>query len=426
MKEGYKQTKLGIIPDAWEIKKFIDFSDKSKKWSFTGGPFGSDLKSSDYTEDGIRIIQLQNIGDGRFIDNYKIYTSSTKADQLLSCNIYPGDIILSKMGDPVARACFIPSSEDRFVMSSDGIRLSVDENIFDKKFVHDYINSIYFRRRAIDVSTGSTRQRIGLPTLKNLDIIYPPLKEQKAIADCLSSWDKAIELQRELILSKEVRKKSLAQQLLTGKRRLPGFTNEWKEQTLGNLGEAYTGLSGKNKDHFGKGKPFITYMNVFSNSTINLSSFPLVEIESNENQNRVKYGDILFTVSSETPHEAGMAAVFLDDSIKELYLNSFCFGYRLHDFKILLPIFASFILRADVFRKEIYKLAQGSTRFNISKSGVLKINFRIPSIVEQDAIANVLETADKEIQLEKKKLADLQQQKKALMQQLLTGKVRLV
>jgi type I restriction enzyme S subunit len=311
-------------------------------------------------------------------------------------------------------------------MASDGIRLSVDEKKFNKKFIHDYINSSFFRKRAKDVSTGSTRQRIGLPNLKKLAVIAPALLEQNAIAECLSTWDKAIELQINLIDNKEDRKKALRQQLLTGKKRLAGFTEEWKELHLGSLGETYVGLSGKNKTHFGKGKPYITYMNVFSNSTINISTFSLVEIETNENQNQVKYGDILFTVSSETPHQAGMVAVLLDDSIEELYLNSFCFGYRLNDFSQLLPIFASFILREDAFRKEIYKLAQGSTRFNISKSGVLKIVFRIPNIEEQNAIAEILQTSEKEIQLEKQKLTDLQEQKKGLMQKLLTGKVRLV
>jgi len=91
----------------WEEKKLIDTADKKVKWSFIGGPFGSNLKSSDYVESGIRVIQLQNIGDAEFLDDYKIFTSEEKATELLSNNIYPGDIILSKMGDPVGRACLI-------------------------------------------------------------------------------------------------------------------------------------------------------------------------------------------------------------------------------------------------------------------------------------------------------------------------------
>src|SRR5699024_5203592 len=84
----------------WLSYALQDVKDPKDKYSFTGGPFGSDLKKSDYKDNGIRIIQLQNINDGNFNDNYKIYTSSEKADILKSCNIYPGDIVIAKMADP--------------------------------------------------------------------------------------------------------------------------------------------------------------------------------------------------------------------------------------------------------------------------------------------------------------------------------------
>lgn len=129
----------------WEEKQLIDTADKNIRWSFTGGPFGSNLKASDYIKNGVRIIQLQNIGDGIFLDEYKIYTSVEKADELLSCNIYSGDIILSKMGDPVGRACIIPGQGERFIMASDGIRLVVDESNHSKYFVYSLINSLRVR-----------------------------------------------------------------------------------------------------------------------------------------------------------------------------------------------------------------------------------------------------------------------------------------
>jgi type I restriction enzyme S subunit len=204
----------------WEVKKLGDIADSKIKWSITGGPFGSNLKSSDYTQDGIRIIQLQNIGDGIFIDDYKIYTSENKANELLSCNIYPGEIILSKMGDPVARACFIPNIENRYLMCSDGIRLVVDELHFDKRFIHDYINSKYFRNQAIEASTGSTRMRIGLQDLKKLTLSIPPLPEQKAIAKILTEIDEEIEaLEKKREKYKNI-KQGMMQELLTGKTRI--------------------------------------------------------------------------------------------------------------------------------------------------------------------------------------------------------------
>ena len=116
---GYKKTKLGWIPDDWKEIPFESIADTRVKWSITGGPFGSDLKSEHYTESGIQVIQLQNIGDGRFINKYQIFTSEEKADSLLACNIFPGELILSKMGDPVTRTCKMPNTAKRYVLGSD-------------------------------------------------------------------------------------------------------------------------------------------------------------------------------------------------------------------------------------------------------------------------------------------------------------------
>jgi type I restriction enzyme, S subunit len=122
-------------------------------------------------DEGVRIIQLQNIEDGEFEDEYEIYTSTQKADELLSCNIYPGDIILSKMGDPVARAGIIPAHCNRYLMCSDGIRLAVDQKRFNTYFVYAVINAPNFRTKAENASTGSTRKRIGLTELRNLEFL---------------------------------------------------------------------------------------------------------------------------------------------------------------------------------------------------------------------------------------------------------------
>lgn len=214
------KKRLPGFGDEWEIVKFDDLADKNVKWSITGGPFGSNLKASDYVPDGVRIIQLQNIGDGVFHDDYAIYTSEQKANELISCNIYPGEIILSKMGDPVARACLVPMKAKRYLMASDGIRLVVDAKRFDKRFVFYYINSIYFRRKAIEASTGSTRQRIGLTDLRNLPFIAPSLPEQTAIAEILSDMDaeiSALETRRE---KTRLLKAGMMQELLTGRIRL--------------------------------------------------------------------------------------------------------------------------------------------------------------------------------------------------------------
>lgn len=198
----------------WVKKSLIDTADKKVKWSFTGGPFGSNLKASDYTSEGIRIIQLQNIGDGEFNDEYKIYTSVEKADELLSCNIYAGEIILSKMGDPVGRACIIPDKLKRCVMASDGIRLVVNETKYSKYFVYSLINSKQIREAIENKATGSTRKRIGLDELRNVELLVPKsLTEQTKIASCLSALDELITTQAEKIDQLKLHKKGLMQGL---------------------------------------------------------------------------------------------------------------------------------------------------------------------------------------------------------------------
>jgi type I restriction enzyme, S subunit len=205
--------------DEWQEFKLGQIASKNR-YSFTGGPFGSNLKAESYTTTGVRIIQLQNIGDGEFLDGYKIYTSEEKADELLSCNIYPGDIILSKMGDPVARATIIPNTEERFLMASDGIRLEVDKKRFDTHFVLEAINAFEFRKNAIRHSVGSTRQRISLGDLRNLPIKAPTLAEQQKISSVLRSCNQEIELNSQKVKLLKLQKKGLMQRLLTGQVRV--------------------------------------------------------------------------------------------------------------------------------------------------------------------------------------------------------------
>jgi len=204
----------------WEEITFADLADKKTQWSITGGPFGSNLKSSDYTEKGIRIIQLQNIGDGEFLDDYQVFTSLQKADELIDCNIYPGEIVLSKMGDPVARACIVPDYDERYVMCSDGIRLKIDGKRFDTSFVHAYLNSPFFRGKAIEASTGSTRQRIGLKQLKKLSLSIPPLNVQQIVGSILADMDAEIAALEARRAKTQALKQGMMQELLTGRTRL--------------------------------------------------------------------------------------------------------------------------------------------------------------------------------------------------------------
>lgn len=201
--------------------------------------------------------------------------------------------------------------------------------------------------------------------------------------------------------------------------------NGWQQVKLGDIGNSYSGIAGKNKEDFGFGKPFISYMNIYLNWKINPNINDFVNIKNGDNQNQVKYGDIFFTTSSETPDEVGIASVLLEKNIGEVYLNSFCFGFRLHNFKIIIPEYSRYFFRAKPFRVEMAIIAQGATRFNLSKKYFNKVLLNLPPLPEQNRIVAVLETWDKTIENLNKKIEIKKQIKKGLMQDLLTGKKRL-
>ena len=275
-----------------------------------------------------------------------------------------------------------------------------------------------------NVSSGSKMPRADWNYMSEIPFDIPPLKEQEKIAEILTTWDEAITKQTELLRAKELQKKALMQKLLSGEVRFDGFSDKWEEVRLGEIGNSFNGLSGKTGEDFGIGEAkYITYKNIFNYSKIKLDIFENVQISNDEKQNLVQFGDIFFTVSSETPEEVGMSSVLLNN-VSNTYLNSFCFGYRLNNFNTLDPYFARFYFRSFQMRDKISRLAQGSTRFNLSKNEIMKLKIKLPSLPEQQKIAEVLSLADDEINLLKNELEELNLQKKALMQKLLTGEVR--
>ena len=193
--------------------------------------------------------------------------------------------------------------------------------------------------------------------------------------------------------------------------RFPEFTGEWKETTLGKIGGTFNGLTGKSGSDFGQGCPYITYKSIFDNSRVDINRVDYVTISDEErrkeSQNKVLYGDIFFTTSSETPDEVGMTSVLLD-KIEDCYLNSFCFGYRLFCQENYLPEYLRFYFRSRVIRRKLSILAQGSTRFNISKKEVMRLGVKVPNSTEQRKIANFLTLLDERIATQNKIIEKLE------------------
>ena len=188
----------------------------------------------------------------------------------------------------------------------------------------------------------------------------------------------------------------------------------WEQRKLKEIGNTFTGLSGKTKEDFGHGDAkFVTYMNVFSNPIAASDKTESVEID--HKQNEVQYGDIFFTTSSETPEEVGMSSVWLENK-ENVYLNSFCFGYRPTEKNN--PYYMAYMLRANNFRSKMILLAQGISRYNISKNSAMDIEIQVPKYDEQKSIGKIFYEIDNLITLHQRKYEKLKNIKQSLLEKM--------
>ncbi|GHQ35537.1 hypothetical protein VN0352_07160 [Helicobacter pylori] len=161
---------------------------------------------------------------------------------------------------------------------------------------------------------------------------------------------------------------------------------------LGDIGEFYSGLVGKSKKSFSQGNKFyVPYVNVFNNPQLDLNALESVQIGDKEKQNTIQLGDVLFTGSSENLEDCAMSCVVTQKIEKDIYLNSFCFGFRFFDENLFNPSFLKHFLRDYNFRKNISKVANGVTRFNVSKQLLSKITIPIPPLEIQQEIVKILD-----------------------------------
>lgn len=264
---------------------------------------------------------------------------------------------------------------------------------------------------------GSTIKGLTGSEVLNKDLFVPSQREQRAIGVFFRDLDTMIADRSMALQYLHHLKSSMLVKMFpqTGNTvpevRFVGFAPKWEESTLGELGTTYGGLTGKNKYDFGHGDArYITYMNVFNNAVSDPSM--VGRIEEDPVQREVRVGDVLFTTSSETPEEVGMSSV-VTHLQGTTYLNSFCFGYRPNR-KMDLYFLAS-LLRSHSVREQFQLLAQGISRFNISKTKSMEIVVSFPSLEEQQAIGRYFRQLDKLIDLEKQKLTTLTKVKTAFL-----------
>jgi len=276
-------------------------------------------------------------------------------------------------------------------------------------FLYYVLNTSKYNKAVMVRCTGSSYPAINSEDLSKIPFYKCGIAEQKKIADFLSLLDERIATQNKVI--------DKLQSLIKGLNdTLYAQHSDEVMTSFAELGTSYSGLSGKSAQDFGSGKPFITYLNVYSNNIINKNDFQYVAIKDGEKQNIVEYGDVLFTLSSETPNEVGIGSVFLGK--EKVYLNSFCFGIHITNKEVAFSPYLSYYVSSTAFRKFIYPYAQGSTRFNLCKADFEKASIKLPTLENQKRIYSILSHIDNKIITERQMLDLYNSQKQYLLRQM--------
>jgi type I restriction enzyme S subunit len=420
VKPGYKQTEVGVIPEEWDAVPLKGKVSIAHGFAFASehfashGPYRLATPGHFYEKGGFR-----DIGEKQ-----KYYVGPVPSDYVLQ----PGDVIvaMTEQADGLLGSAAVIPDEHGYLHNQRLGRATVLSSEIQLDYLVYVFNSPSYRTKVRETAAGTKVKHTSPEKLLEISVRLPPLHEQRAIATTLNDVDGLLGGLDRLIAKKRDLKQAAMQQLLTGQTRLPGFHGEWEVKRLGEVGSTYGGLTGKAKADFGEGPArYITFMNVMSNVLIDCGTFEQVQVSPTESQNRAKKGDLFFNGSSETPEEVAMCSVLLDE-VRDVYLNSFCFGFRFHDGAEADGLFLAYYLRSKEGRELMKSLAQGSTRYNLSKVALLKSPLRLPKLPEQTAIASVLTEMDGELAVLEQRREKTRALKQAMMQELLTGRTRLL
>ena len=417
---GYKRTEVGVIPDDWERSSVRAIASSTRN-AIVGGPFGSDLVSKDYVAQGIPVIRGQNMS-GQWVSGSFVFVTPTKAKSLEANLAHPGDIIFTQRGT-LGQVSLVPDKPfSTYLVSQSQMKLSVNRTVADPLFLFYFFTS-YEQQKSIQGRTIQTGvPHINLGILREMPVRLPPLAEQRAIAEALSDVDGLLAALEVLIAKKRAIKQAAMQQLLTGKSRLPGFSGAWKTTRLGDLGAFSKGRGIKRDDVSDTGLPCIRYGELYTRykdyilnpvsripSAVALEALP------------IKKGDLLFAGSGETAEEIGICAAYLGEEP----------AYAGGDVIILTPsgqdsIYLGHLMNHPTVATQKARMGQGDAVVHISASNLAQVSIELPPLTEQTAIANILSDMDAEIAALERRRDKTRAVKQGMIQQLLTGRIRLV
>ena len=395
------------IPEGWSVKKLGDICDV-RDGTHT---------SPKFFDRGFPLITSKNLINGKI--DFKNIQYISKKDHIEICkrsNVDDGDILLAMIGT-IGNPVLVKKDREFSIKNVALFKVGKNNNHLNNVYLYNYLS--YSTYELNKKSAGGTQKFVGLSEFRKFQLPIPPLPEQEKIAGILSCWDDGIEKLSALIEKKKIQKKALMQQLLTGKHRLKGFSTPWHEVKLGDVFSIKKGqgLSKEELNPLGKnacilyGELYTTYNEVIYNikSLTNVDSGITSQV-----------GDILIPASTTT------TGIDLANATA-LMVSGVLLGGDINILRCKIqssPIFFAYLL-THIYKYDIAKLAQGMTIVHLYGEFIKKIKVFIPSdLAEQKAIAEILSKADEEIELLNKKLEAFKQEKKALMQQLLTGKIR--
>jgi len=419
VKPGYKQTEAGVIPEEWEAK--------SLRSVLSTGRLGGNYANQD-AEAELPLMKMGNLARGYF-DLSKVQFITPGVMPELAHRLVYGDVLFNTRNtlDLVGKVAIWRDELPVAYYNSNLMRLEFDpEEVCSNEYANYSLNTEGAVSRLRALATGTTSvAAIYTRDLMKLQVLVPPKPEQRAIAEALSDVDGLLGGLDRLIAKKRDLKQAAMQQLLTGQTRLPGFHGEWEELCLGDLFTFKNGLN-KGKEFFGFGTPIVNYMDVFGSAGILCSKLEgRVSLTKQEIKNfDVKKGDVLFTRTSETPNEIGMASVILDDPDQTVFsgfvLRGRPKGERLCD------TFKAYCFRSSFVRNQIISKASYTTRALTNGRILSAVLLPVPMQGEQTAIAEVLTDMDAELAALEQRREKTRALKQAMMQELLTGRTRLV
>ncbi|MHA7844728.1 restriction endonuclease subunit S [Serratia sp. D1N4] len=374
----------------------------------------------------VQYLRVANVQDGH-INLNDVKDIQIERHQLERYSLKFGDVLMNEGGDfdklgrgDVWQAQIKPCLHQNHVFA---VRPIPQE--MDSFYLAALAASSYGKKYFLSCAKRSTNlASINSTQLKEFPVLVPPLPEQKKIAKILSAWDKAIATSEQLLANSQQQKKALMQKLLTGNKRLQGYSGDWKQYQLSDITNVIVSPVDKKSVVGEVPVELCNYTDVYYHHEITKEiNFMKATASNNEIEKySLKIGDVIITKDSETPGDIAVPALVSEE------LNGVVCGYHL---AIVRPnksavsgAFLNYLFSMPKTRYYFFTLATGATRFGLSIGAINKAQFSLPTVDEQQKIANLLSISDKEIKALKQKLHYLKQEKKALMQQLLTGKRR--